>query len=233
MSAETPAIVASGLSKRFAFSYAVRGITLSIPRRSTLLVVGPNGAGKTTLLRLLATALRPSAGQAHIFGYDLVRDVEAVRRLSAFLRTAHGMYEALTGYENLAFAAAMSGRPVPTADWLDRYGLSEVAHRPVRTFSQGMKRRLGLARLRVLAPKLLLLDEPFTGLDREGIGLIDTLVAEVKARDGSVVIATHEWERGLQLADAVVALADGRQVEVSPAMGVSTPTVQALAGGRT
>lgn len=233
MSPEIPAIVASGLSKRFAHSYAMREITLTVARRSTLLVVGPNGAGKTTLLRLLATALRPSAGQARIFGYDLVRDADAIRGLSAFLGTEYGMYETMTGYENLAFAAAMSGRPVPAGGWLDRFGLGRVVHRPVRTFSQGMKRRLGLARLSLLAPKLLLLDEPFTGLDHEGSGLIETLVAEVKARDGSVVLATHEWERGLQLADAVIALADGRQVAVSSAMGVSAPTVRALAGGRT
>ncbi len=233
MTEEIQAVVAADLTKRFASSYAVRGISLTVAPRSTLLVVGPNGAGKTTLLRLLATAVHPTAGQAQIFGHDLVRDADAVRRLSAFLGTTHGMYEALTAYENLAFAAAMSGRPMPVAHWLDRVGLGGVAHRPLRTLSQGMKRRLALARLALLGPRLLLLDEPFAGLDVEGMSAIDTLVAEVKARGGSVVLATHEWERGLRLADATVALADGRQVAINSASRTSTPAIRTLAGGRT
>ncbi len=211
----------------------MRDITLSVPAQSTLLIIGPNGAGKTTLLRLLATALRPSEGQVRIFGHDSAHDPEVMRSLIAFLGTAHGMYEALTAEENLAFAAAMSGRPIPAPGWLDQYGLARVAHHPVRTFSQGMKRRLALARVALLEPKVLFLDEPFTGLDRDGSRLIETLMAEVKARGGSVVLATHEWERGLQLADAVTALAGGRQIAASSASGLSAPAVRALAGGRT
>jgi heme ABC exporter ATP-binding subunit CcmA len=226
------AVVTLGLTKRFGYSYAVRDLSLSVPCGSVLLVVGPNGAGKTTLLRILGTALRPSAGHVSIFGRDLVRDTEAIRGLSAYLGTAHGMYEALTAQENLAFAAAMSGRPVAIGDSLDRVGLGHIAHQPVRTFSQGMKRRLALARLALITPRLLLLDEPFTGLDADGTVLIETLVAEVKARDGSVVLATHEWERGLQFADTIIALADGRQVAVSSVMGASPPTLRALSGKR-
>ncbi len=233
MTEELQAVVAVDLTKRFASSYAVRDISLTIAPCSTLLVVGPNGAGKTTLLRLLATAVRPTAGRAEIFGHDLVRDADTVRRLSAFLGTAHGMYETLTPHENLAFAAAMSGRPMPVGHWLERVGLGSVAHRPLRTLSQGMKRRLALARLALLGPRLLLLDEPFAGLDAEGMSAIDTLVDEVKARGGSVVLATHEWERGLRLADATIALADGRQIAINSASRMSSPTVRTLARGRT
>ncbi len=232
MGEEILAVVTSSLSKRFASSYAVRGISLTIASRSTLLLVGPNGAGKTTLLRLLATAVRPTAGQARIFGYDLVRDADAVRGLCAFLGTTHGMYEGLTAYENLVFAAAMSGRPTATTHWLDRVGLGSEAHRPVRTLSHGMKRRLALARLALLVPRLLLLDEPFVGLDAEGTAVLESLVAEVKAQGGSVVLATHEWERGLKLADTVVALADGRQVAVTSPTETSAPKMRALTGGR-
>jgi len=232
MTEEIHAVVASDLTKRFGSSYALRGISLTIASRSTLLVVGPNGAGKTTLLRLLATALRPTAGQAHIFGHDLVRDADAVRRLSAFLGTTHGMYEGMTAHENLVFAAAMSGRPTRIPHWLDRVGLGGVAHRPLRTLSHGMKRRLALARLALLGPRLLLLDEPFAGLDAEGTAVIETIITEVKAQGGSVVLATHEWERGLKFADAVVALADGRQVAVTSPMEASALKVQSLGGGR-
>lgn len=225
------AIIATNLSKCFASCYAVRSITLTAAPRSTVLLVGPNGAGKTTLLRLLATAVRPSSGHASIFGHDLVADADTVRGFSAYFGTAHGLYNALTAHENLTFAAAMSGRLVPPETWLGRFGLAAVAHVPVRTFSQGMKRRLGIARLSFFAPRLLLLDEPFTGLDRDGNHLIETLIGEVKSRDGCVVLATHDWERGLQLADTVVALAGGRQVDAGSALAVSA-TVEPLMGGR-
>ncbi len=233
MTEELQAVVAVDLTKRFASSYAVRDISLTIAPRSTLLVVGPNGAGKTTLLRLLATAVRPTAGRAAIFGHDLIRDADAVRGLSAFLGTTHGMYETLTPHENLAFAASMSGRPLSVAHWVERVGLGGVAHQPLRTLSQGMKRRLALARIALLGPRLLLLDEPFAGLDAEGMSIIDTLIDEVKARGGSVVLATHEWERGLRLADASIALADGRQVAMHSTSQMSTYAIRSFAGGRT
>ena len=230
-----PAVQTHGLSRRFAYHYALRELSLSVPSSSGLLVVGPNGAGKTTLLRLLATALRPSAGRAAIFGHDVVRDADAVRGVTVFVGTAHGMYEALTARENLAFAAAMSGRPEAKNSLdalLERVGLVHVSHRPVRTFSQGMKRRLALARAWLLRPRLLLLDDPFSGLDAEGARLVEALVQEVKAQGGAVILTTHEWEHGLPLADTVIALAAGRQVEAADAQGVSAPRLRALAGGR-
>ena len=226
------AVQTQGLSRRFDLHVALRDLSLTLPPASALLVVGPNGAGKTTLLRLLATSLRPSAGRALVFGHDLVRDADAVRQFTAYIGTTHGMYEGLTASENLAFAAAMSGRPDQSAAVLERVGLSEVAHKSVRTFSHGMKRRLALARGWMLAPRLLLLDDPFSGLDAEGTLLVDALVREVKSAGGSAVLATHEWERGLHLADLVIGLARGRQVEAAPAAEVSGPRLRALAGGR-
>ncbi len=232
MGEEAQAIVTSGLTKRFGYSYAVRDLSVSVSCRSVLLILGPNGAGKTTVLRLLATALRPTAGRATIFGIDLLRDASRVREVSAFVGTSHGMYEALTARENLAFAAAMSGRPDSAQKLLTHVGLAAGVSRPVRTFSQGMKRRLGLARAWIQLPRLLLLDEPFSGLDPEGNHLVEELVAEVKARDGTVVLATHDWERAMRVADVVIALDAGRQVEVMAAADVSAPRLRVLAGGR-
>ena len=227
------AVQTQGLSRRFDFHFALRDLSLTLSTASALLVVGPNGAGKTTLLRLLATSLRPSAGRTTVFGHDLVRDADAVRRITTYVGTTHGMYEGLTAKENLAFAAAMSGRPDQSDAVLERVGLSLVAHKSLRTFSHGMKRRLALARAWMLAPRLLLLDDPFSGLDTEGTLLVDALVREVKSAGGSAVLATHEWERGLHLADLVIGLARGRQVEAAPAAEVSGPRLRALAGGRT
>src|SRR3990170_3495235 len=226
------AVQTQGLSRRFDLHVALRDLSLTLPTASALLVVGPNGAGKTTLLRLLATSLRPSAGRAVVFGHDLVRGADAVRRITAYIGTAHGIYEGLTAKENLAFAATMGGRPDQADAVLKRVGLFQVAHKSVRTFSHGMKRRLALARAWMLAPRLLLLDDPFSGLDAEGTLLVDALVRKVKSTGGSAVLAPPEWGRGLHLADLVIGLARGRQGEAAPAAAVSAPRLRALAGGR-
>ncbi len=208
-------LTVSGLSRRFGSAWAVRDVTFVLPPHSALLVVGPNGSGKTTLLRLLATALRPTSGSATVFGFDLIRDAAAVRGLAAFVGASPGVYDLLTAAENLSFAAAMCGRPdAPVMPHLERAGLADAAHRPVRTFSQGMKRRLALARAFLAAPRLLLLDEPYAGLDRDGGQIVDALVAETKRRGGSIVLATHEWERGASVAAGVLALAAGRPADV-------------------
>lgn len=222
MAEGTLALTADGLCRRFGMVQAVRGVSLSLPADSTLLLVGPNGSGKTTLLRLLATALRPTAGQARIFGHDLVRDSHAVREITAFVGTSPGVYGALSALENLEFAAAMSGRAFPGMALLAQVGLDRVARRPVRTFSQGMKRRLALARAWLHTPLLLLLDEPFSGLDGEGQRVADALMKDVKGRGGSVILATHEWERGLAVADTVMELVDGQVMSVSVSAEFST-----------
>jgi len=224
---------AHGLARRFDRNVALRPLSLSLPAGAVLLLVGPNGAGKTTLLRLLATSLRPTAGRAAVFGWDVVRNADAVRRVCVYVGTSHGMYEGLTAQENLAFAAAMGGKGDTARAALERVGLTGVGHHPVRTFSTGMKRRLALARAWLLEPRLLLLDDPFSALDADGMGLVDDLTAHVKSTGGSVILATHEWERGVRLADMVVGLAEGRQVATASAAEVTPPRLRALAGGRT
>jgi len=233
-----PALETVELRRRFGPHTALTGVTLTALPGSAWLLVGPNGAGKTTLLRLVATALRPTGGTARVFGRDVVRDAPAVRTLVAVAGAADGAYEALTPREHLTFAAAMSGRPVPP-DLLAR-----VADRRVEELSQGLRRRLALARVRLLAPRLLLLDEPFTALDAEGQHLVEDLVRTVTERGGAVVLATHEWERGLRLADHVAVLVGGRLVAQGPrqgmtverlrtlvAAGAAPPPVSAAAGG--
>jgi len=216
--ADPAAVSCRGLSRRFGAVWAVRDVAFALPPRSVLLVVGPNGSGKTTLLRVLATAVRPTAGVAAVFGHDVMREADAVRAISAFVGVPPGVYDPLTARENLQFAAAMWGRPREhVGPWLERVGLAGVADRPVRTFSQGMKRRLALARAGLAAPRLLLLDEPWSGLDAEGVHLVRDMVTETTERGGCAIIATHEWERGARLADTMLALAGGRPVDIAPA----------------
>ena len=226
-------LMVSGLSRRFGAVWAVRDVTFMLPSRSVLLVVGPNGSGKTTLLRLLATALRPTSGGAAVFGLDLIRDADAIRGLAAFVGASPGVYDLLTAAENLRFAAAMYGRPHESVmPWLERTGLAEVAHHPVRTFSQGMRRRLALARAWLTTSRLLLLDEPYGGLDRDGNQIVDVMVAEARRRDGSVVLATHEWERGVKIADTVLALAAGRPADILPVDRFTASGLAPVTGGR-
>lgn len=228
------AIETHGISRRFGLHHALRDVTLTLAPSSVLLVVGSNGAGKTTLLRLLATALRPSRGRGSVFGHDLVRDADAVRRYAVFVGVSGGAYGSLSGEENLAFAAAMGGVPSGRLEilaLLQRVGLAHTRQLPVRAYSQGMRRRLALARAWLLRPRLLLLDDPFGGVDTEGAALVVALVGEVREAGGAAVLATHEWERGLPLADRIVALTSGRQAEASDAHGLSPTRLRALVGG--
>ncbi len=202
---------------------------MTVEGGSVLVIVGPNGAGKTTLLRLLATALRPTRGRGAVFGRDLAREADAVRRLAVMVGTGGGAYGALSGAENLAFAAAMAGVKTTRADvagLLERLGLAAAAERPVRAYSQGMRRRLALARAWLQRPRLLLLDDPFGGLDAEGAALVAAIVEEVRSAGGAAVLAAPSWERGNPLADRVMLLEGGRRLDAG-----DPPRLRALAGG--
>ncbi len=206
-----PPVVVEHLGRRFGRVVALQDVSFTVPAGTCLLLAGPNGAGKTTLLRILATSLRPTTGRARVCGWDVVREANQVREVCAYLGSSPGTYAALTGRENLHFAADMSGRPRRLADeWLERVGLGVVAHRPVASYSLGMRRRLALARVGLLQPAVLLADEPFLGLDEEGVGIVHELVHEVRRLGGGVILATHDWDRAQPLGDQVLVLRDGR-----------------------
>jgi heme exporter protein A len=175
---------------------------------------GSNGAGKTTLLRVLATRLRPNRGRGWVFGYDLQRRGDEVRRRVGLVSVLGGNYPVLTARENLRLAATLSGLAAAgVEDALDAalatVGLSEVADALVRTYSSGMKKRLGLARLLLLDPPLWLMDEPYAALDEDGKNLLDELLASARRRGRTVLMASHDLERSGRFADAVLELADG------------------------
>jgi len=164
------AIVASGLVKRFGNVLALDGIDFAVQPGTVFGLLGPNGAGKTTAVRILTTILRPDAGEARVFGHDVIADPEAVRNSIGLAGQYAAVDENLTGTENLRMVGRLTHLPKTliierSGDLLARFDLVDAANRPVRTYSGGMRRRLDLAASLMHRPPVLFLDEPTTGLD--------------------------------------------------------------------
>jgi heme exporter protein A len=205
------AIDVSGLGKRFGLRWVLRGVSFDVSAGEAVALLGPNGSGKSTVLRILATLLSPNAGAGTVHGLDIVRDASSVRGHVGYLAHTPGLYDDLTARENLRFAADMLGRPRAAAeDGLARVGLMPVAGERVRTFSAGMQRRLALARLTLLRPRVLLMDEPYNNLDAEGIALMNAVVADVVRGGGAALLVLHELAPASGLLNRSLTLVDGR-----------------------
>lgn len=218
-----PALQLDDIARRFGNRWALRGVSLRVDPGEVVVVIGHNGSGKSTLLRVAATSLRPNRGRATVYGYDVVREADLVRAQLAMLGHAAGVYEDLTAAENLRFALEMLGRPASgpaIAAALAQVGLAAEARTRVRGFSAGMHRRLALARVTLQAPRLLLLDEPYSALDAEGIALVNALVDRTRMQGGAAVLVTHDLARASGVADRWARMDGGRLalVEGTPAM---------------
>ena len=204
------AIHAEQLTRRFGVVTALKGLDVTVAAGEAVAVFGPNGAGKTTLLRVCGTLLRPSAGRVSLFGTDLRGGSAAVRRRLGVLSHQSFLYPDLTPTENLEFYARMYGvdaaRP---RELIERTGLGGWAHRPVRTLSRGLEQRCALARALLHHPDLLLLDEPFTGLDLEAVQMIEALLGEERGRGVTLMLTTHDFERGRALCERALVLSRG------------------------
>ncbi len=189
-------------------------------------LAGPNGAGKTTLLRMMATLHRPDSGELTVLGEALPDGARRVRRGIAHLGHDPGVYLDLTPWQNLELFADLHGVPRDRGrmeDLLDRVGLLHRAHDVVRTFSRGMTQRLGIARMLQHEPLLLLLDEPYAGLDALGASLLDDVLAEGRP----AVIVTHDLERAVTGADRMMVLRAGRVVGEIATRGADLDAVRA------
>jgi len=205
------AIVVSGLGKRFGTRWVLRGVSLDVMRGEAVGLMGPNGSGKSTVLRILGTLLNPNAGSGSVDGHDIVRDASSVRGKIGFLAHTPGLYDDLTARENLRFAADMLGLSHTVADGsLERVGLAHVADDRVRGFSAGMQRRLGLARLILRSPRVLLLDEPYSNLDNEGVELMNSVINDVVRSEGAALVALHELAPAKAMLDRTLTIVDGR-----------------------
>lgn len=190
---------------------ALWDVTLETAPGDRLGLLGPNGAGKTTLLWLLSTLSRPSSGTLQVGPYSGDQVVGARGRI-ALLTHDSMTYDDLTGLENLELVAELSGRPRADASaWLAHVELEDAAERPAKTYSRGMRQRLGLARCLMIEPELLLLDEPFTGLDRASG---EALERRLRAHPAVQWIVTHELDRAARICNRFAFLRRGRLTHV-------------------
>ncbi|MBI4161793.1 MAG: heme ABC exporter ATP-binding protein CcmA [Acidobacteria bacterium] len=205
---------AEGLTKRFGARVVLEGIDFRLRAGESVSLFGPNGAGKTTLLRILATLLRPTSGSLRLFGRDPRRE-EWPRARLGYLSHRSFLYPHLTGRENLAFYGRLyrlSDLDARICRRAEEVGLGDRIGEPVRDFSRGMEQRLSLARALLHDPELLLLDEPFAGVDPVGADRLAGLIAGLRASGCALLIATHNLEEGFALADRLLVLVSGRVV---------------------
>ncbi len=210
-----PAIVASGLVKRFGDVPALDGIDLTVPAGTVFGLLGPNGAGKTTTVRILTTILRPDAGEARVLGHDVVAEPDAVRHAIGLAGQSAAVDESLTGAENLRLVGKLTHLPRAlikerSVELLGRFGLSDAAHRPVKTYSGGMRRRLDLAASLVHRPAVLFLDEPTTGLDPRSRNDLWTVIEDLVADGTTVLLTTQYLEEADRLADYLAVVDHGQ-----------------------
>jgi len=220
---DTPAIEADGLVKKFGKTRALDGFDLTVPAGTVYGLLGPNGAGKTTAVRVLATLLKPDAGQARVLGSDVVTHAAAVRRTIGLTGQYAALDEYLTGRSNLVMIGQLSRLSARAArqradELLDRFGLTGAAGRAVKTYSGGMRRRLDLAASLIGHPAVLFLDEPTTGLDPGARALMWDIVRELAAEGTTLLLTTQYLDEADQLAGRIAVIDGGRVIaEGTPA----------------
>jgi ABC-2 type transport system ATP-binding protein len=221
----TAIVETRGLVKRYDKTLAVAGLDLAVEPGEIFGLVGPNGAGKTTTLRMLATLLRPSAGEAEIDGWSVTRNSDEVRRVLGFMPDVFGVYDDMKVWEYLDFFARCYGLPAAgrrrmIADLLELVDLGERRDEYVQTLSRGMEQRLCLAHALVHDPKVLLLDEPASGLDPRARVELRELLRELRALGKTILISSHilpeleELCTSVAIVDRGQVLAQGRVADI-------------------
>jgi len=215
MSGAAPSIFLkiSELRKSYGSREALRGIDLDLHRGEFLCLFGPNGAGKSTLLKILATLLRPSSGKVKVLDYDLEEHPEAYRATLGMVSHQSFVYQDLTVLENLEFFAALYGVEDPQSramELLEEVNLEDRYDVPAANLSRGMQQRLSIARALVNDPALLLLDEPYTGLDEHAASVLRDQLQKLHSRKRTIVMVTHNLRRGMESATRLGIIAQGK-----------------------
>jgi heme exporter protein A len=210
-----PAVLVRDLRKAYGPVEALRGLDLRLEPGVFLTIFGPNGAGKTTLMKVLATLTRPTEGSALVGGKDVVRHAGAVRKRVGVISHNTYLYAQLTGMENLEFYARMyrlrEGRERALA-LLAKMDLTSRMHDRVATYSRGMQQRLSVARALLHDPELLLMDEPYTGLDQHASRVLSEVLEGLRDGTRTVIMTTHNLQEGLAGCDRAAIMVEGRLV---------------------
>ena len=208
-----PVIAVRGLVKRFGIKTVLKGMDFQAKEGEFVALLGPNGAGKTTFLRILASLSRPSAGDVRVKGHRLPQQATAVRRRLGFVSHQPLLYGDLSGEENLRFYARLYSLPDANeriAAVLKMVGMYRHRRDLVRTYSRGMQQRLAIARALLPDPDVLLLDEPYTGLDQDAAAMLDEILARVSTQKRTVVLTSHDLSKAALLASRFDVLARGK-----------------------
>lgn len=221
-----PAVQTSGLTRTYGTMVALKSLDLTVQRGDLFGFIGSNGAGKTTTLRILATFLAPSAGNAYVLGHDVVRDADAVRHVIGYMPDFFGVYKDMEVTEYLDFFGACY--KIPTAqrektvsDVLELVGLSEKKGALIGALSRGMQQRLGLARVLIHDPQLLLLDEPASGLDPRARIEMMAILQELQRMGKTIIISSHILSELQTLCNRVAIIERGQLIYSGPVQGVT------------
>jgi ABC-2 type transport system ATP-binding protein len=211
------AILVEGLAKRFGDVVALDGIDFQVPAGTVFGLLGPNGAGKTTAIRILTTILRPDGGRAEVLGLDVVSQADEVRYRIGLAGQYAAVDPNLTGRENLRLTGRLAQLPAAdaqarAAELLGRFGLTDAADRPARTYSGGMRRRLDVAAALVQRPQVVFLDEPTTGLDIYSRNALWEMIRELVAYGTTVLLTTQYLEEADRLAQRIAVVDGGRVI---------------------
>jgi heme exporter protein A len=217
-------IEARGLNKKFGYKTALRNVDIVLREGDSLALFGPNGAGKSTLIQVLCSLLQPTSGIVRIAGYEARRDREALHQIIGLIGHQTFLYPHLTAYENLKFYGAMyrvARLHVRIIEVLDIVGLGDHRNDVVQNFSRGMQQRLSIGRAIIHDPKIMFLDEPFTGLDQYGSEEFIKLIGQFRDQGKTVIMASHHLQLGIELCDRVAILKSGRIVYLQDVARIS------------
>ena len=222
MAGET-VIRAEGLTKRYGAKLAVDHIDFTVEAGEIVGILGPNGSGKTTTILMLLGLTEPSEGHAEVAGFDPLREPLEVKRRVGYLPDQVGFYETLSARDNLAYTARLAGLPRREIDErftaaLIQVGLGDVGRNRVRTFSQGMRQRLGLAEILMKRPSVAILDEPTTALDPHSTQEFLAMIRTLKADGTAVLLSSHHLDQVQSVCDRV-ALFNGGRIALSGTVG--------------
>ena len=210
---------AEAIQKRFERRWVLRDASLALGPGEIALLMGANGSGKTTFAQIVATLLHPDRGEIRFEGEPIAKRRQAARRRIGFASHRPLLYLGLSPVENLALFGRLSGVRDPerrAIELLDRFGLSEFARTPIERFSRGMLQRVALSRALLASPRLLVLDEPYTGLDDDGTATLNGLLQEAKAGGAATLVISHDMDRLGALRTRLCRMEGGRLVEAGP-----------------